>query len=186
MKKDNGLGMVLMIIIICLIIGIIGWGIWLYINMKGNLKENSIKSDMLLIQGACKVCYETNVMNKTEDKLIGTKMSEIENNEEITKSIIDDFKAMNIVKEKDYDKYYVLTNEDLKNLKLEVTNHEGSYYIIGYEKDDVIITMGYKGKFRLAELNGEKLPEDEEEESDENDSEDEEEEDSEESSDNDE
>lgn len=176
MKKENGLGITLMIIIICLILVIAGWGIYLYINMKNNVKENSIKSDMLLIEGACKVCYETNVMNKTTDELIGTKLSEIENNEEITKTIIDDFKAMNIVKEKDYDNYYVLTNKDLEDLKVSVTNHEGSYYIVGYEKDDIIITMGFEGKYRLAEFTGNPIPEDEEEQEDESEEDDVEEE----------
>ena len=167
MKKENGLGIILMIIIICLIVVIAGWGVYLYINIKSDVKENSIKSDMLLIEGACRVCYETNVMNKTTDELIGTKLSEIEDNEEITKTIIDDFKAMNIVKEKDYDNYYVLTNKDLEELKVAVTNHEGSYYIVGYEKDDIIITMGYEGKYRLAEFTGDPIPEDDDEEEEE-------------------
>ncbi|MBR3133988.1 MAG: hypothetical protein IKG56_00820 [Clostridia bacterium] len=155
MKKESGLGIVLMIIIVCAIVAVaVGLFYW-YRNLKNDVKDSSVKSDMLLIEGAGKVSYESNVMNKTTDKLIGTKISEVEKNENIDKYIIEAFKATNTIDEGDYDKYYILTNDDLKELKLEVTNKEGSYYIIGYEKDDVIITEGYEGKYRLSEINKE-------------------------------
>ena len=153
MKKESGLGIVLMIIIVCAIVAVAGGLFYWYRNLKNDVKDSSVKSDMLLIEGAAKVSYESNVMNKTTDKLVGTKISDVDNNENIDKYIIETFKATNTIAEGDYDKYYILTNDDLKELKLEVTNKEGSYYIIGYEKDDVIITEGYDGKYRLSEMN---------------------------------
>ena len=181
MKRENGLGMVLMIIIIIIICLVATGVIYFYFQKKSDIRENSVKSDMLLIQGACKVNYESNVMKKTTDELIGTKLSETDDNENIDKDIINGFKETQVIEEDEYDKYYVLTNEDLKELKLEVTNREGAYYVVGYEKDDVIITMGYNGKFHLSEIEDEdKDKEDSSEQEEKSDSEDKEKEESEE------
>lgn len=162
MKKEDGLGVVLMIFLIVLICAVLGGMFFWYKDLKSDARENSVKSNMLLIQGAGKVSYEYNVMNKTTDKLIGTKLSEVDNNEKIDKGVINPFKQTNTIEEGEYDKYYVLTNEDLANLKLEVKNEEGSYYIIGYEKDEVIITKGYEGKYKLSDINKEDKKDNEE------------------------
>ena len=179
MKRENGLGMILMIIIVIIICLVAAVTIYFYFNRKSDIRDNSVKSDMLLIQGACKVNYESNVMKKTTDELIGTKLSETDDNEDIDKDVINGFKEKQVVKEDDYDKYYVLTNKDLKELKLEVTNREGAYYLIGYEKEDVIITSGYNGKYHLSELETEET-EDSSEQEEKSDSEDKEKEESEE------
>ena len=60
-----------------------------------------------------------------------------------------------ILKVSSYEKYYCLNNENLKQLKLEIENEENSYYLINYDDDEVIITSGYNGKYKLSEINTE-------------------------------
>lgn len=134
------------------IIVIIGLTLFMLREKREDLNENNIQSSMLLIQGACKVLYEDSVMKKTTDNLIGTKISDVENADYINKSIINKFKETNIIEEGDYEKYYILTDTDLENINVYVRNEKDSYYIVGYEKDDIIITKGYNGKYKLSDI----------------------------------
>ena len=59
---------------------------------------------------------------------------------------------MNIIQEADYGKYYCLNNENLKQLNLDIENEEGSYYLVDYDDDIIIITKGYEGKYKLSEI----------------------------------
>lgn len=134
------------------IIVIIGLTLFMLREKREDLNENNIQSSMLLIQGACKVLYEDSVMKKTTDNLIGTKISDVENADYINKSIIDKFKQTNTIEEGDYEKYYILTDTDLEKINVYVRNEKDSYYIVGYEKDDIIITKGYNGKYKLSDI----------------------------------
>ena len=134
------------------IIVIIGLTLFMLREKREDLNENNIQSSMLLIQGACKVLYEDSIMKKTTDNLIGTKISDAENADYINKSIIDKFKQTNTIEEGDYEKYYILTDTDLENINVYVRNEKDSYYIVGYEKDDIIITKGYNGKYKLSDI----------------------------------
>ena len=87
----------------------------------------------------------TNSSVKTNE-VIGEKLSDCNN------EIINEFKAKNIIDESDYDKYYVLTNDDLDALKAYVKNQPNSYYLINYETYEVIITKGYNGCYKLSEI----------------------------------
>ena len=152
LKKENGLGILGIIILIAFICAVIIGFYYIYTKQKDRQKDNDIKSNMLLIQGACSVLYENCVMNKTEDQLIGTKISQIEENEEINKDIINEFKNKNIITEEQYEKYYVLTDGNLSELKVDVKNEADSYYIICYETEEVIITAGYNDKYKLSDI----------------------------------
>lgn len=156
MKREDGLGVVGIVILIAFICAVIYAFYNVYKMQTNTQKDNDIKSNMLLIQGASKVLYESCVMNKTDDKLLGYKLSEIDGIEEINKKIINEFKEKNIIEEGEYEKYYVLTDSNLNELKVDVTNEENAYYIVGYEKNDIIITCGYNGKYRLEDIASDK------------------------------
>lgn len=150
MKKENGLNMIGVILIICAIIAIAAVSI---INIKNNIEDEttkSVKSNMLLIQGATKVAKQNSVAKKTEEPLVGTKLNQVENNE-----IIDNFKSLNIIEESQYEKYYMLSNEDLEKLNIKVWNEEGAYYLVNYDDNEVIITSGVDGKYKLSEMEDE-------------------------------
>lgn len=183
MNKENGKGMIkaliLLVIILCLI-GIIIKSINSNIN---NQKTNSVMSNMLTIKSACKVFNENRLRTKSEEALIGTKISEIKSKEEnkeneeeeqkdeekqdedtkveinVNESLIEEFKKLQVINEDEYSKYYVLTNENLEELKLDVTNEKDSYYLINYETNEVIFTKGYEGKYKLSDI--EKIQEEE-------------------------
>ncbi len=147
MKKEDGLNMLGVIIIICIIIAVVTISI---LNIKKSIKVEStkeIKSNMLLIQGAAKVAKQNDIAKKKENALVGTKLNEIEDNE-----IISNFKALNIIEESAYEKYYMLTNEDLEKLNIKVWNEEGAYYLVNYDDNEVIITSGINGKYKLSDM----------------------------------
>ena len=147
MKNEDGLGIISIIIIILIITGLITGGV-LYINKSLNTEKNEdIKANMLLIQGATRVLKQNSIVQKNTDMFVGTKISEMQDDE-----IINNFKALNIIEEGQYEKYYCLNNEDLKQLNIEVENEEGSYYLVNYDDDIIIITKGYEGKYKLSEI----------------------------------
>ena len=179
MKQENGKGMIkaliLLVIIICVIVVIIK-------SISSNISEqknNNLMANMLTIKSTCKVYNENRLRTKSEEAIIGTKISDInvkeenkeqaedkqneeENKDEdkkidINESVIEEFKNLQVISEEEYSKYYVLTNENLQELNIEVTNEKDSYYLINYETNEVIFTKGYEGKYKLSDI--EKLQE---------------------------
>ena len=147
MKSENGLGIISIIIIIVIIAGLIT-GAVIYINKSLDTeKSEDIKSNMLLIQGATRVLKQNSIVQKNTDMFVGTKISEMQDDD-----IINKFKALNIIEESQYEKYYCLNNDNLKQLNIEVQNEEGSYYLVNYDDDVIIITKGYEGKYKLSEI----------------------------------
>lgn len=153
MRKEKIRSLIGLFIFICIIFAAMGMFYRIFKEKRQYLDESNVKSSMLLIQGACKVIYEDSIMKNDTEKLIGTKISEMENNDEIDKSIIEEFKEKKLIEETDYEKYFILTDDNLEALGMYFKNEKESYYIIGYEKDDVIITKGFNGKYRLSEIN---------------------------------
>ncbi len=66
--------------------------------------------------------------------------------------IVNNFKNTGIITEEEYAKYYVLTDKNLEDLKIKVKNEKNSYYLINYETNEVIITKGYEGKYKISQI----------------------------------
>ena len=109
-------------------------------------KDRNVRADMLLIQGVAKV-KKSRFNSKKSEELVGVKLSDRLDDAIIRKFIID----LNIPAE-DYSKYYILYDEDLKKLELEIKNLDNSLYIVNYDSGEVYITNPYKGKYRLSEI----------------------------------
>ena len=138
MKKEEGMGIIAIALVIILIAGL---GIFAYYFIKNTAEDKrieDIKSNMLLIQGKCKVINETSKVNNNEDNFKGKKLSDIKED-----SIISEFLSKGIIPEDKLDKYYALSNDDLKNIGLDIVNEDASYYIVNYEENTVFITAGY-------------------------------------------
>ncbi len=147
MKSENGLGIISIILIIIVIAAIVTASVF-FINKKiDDSKESDIKSNMLLIEGATKVLKQNSIVQKNTDMFVGTKISDMPDDE-----LINNFKALNIIEESQYEKYYCLNNENLKQLNLDIENEEDSYYLVNYDEDIIIITKGYEGKYKLSEI----------------------------------
>ena len=110
-------------------------------------KDRNVRADMLLIQGVAKVKKSRFNVSKKSEELVGIKLSDRLDDTIIRKFIID----LNIPAE-DYSKYYILYDEDLKKLELEIKNLDNSLYIVNYDSGEVYITNPYKGKYRLSEI----------------------------------
>ena len=138
MKKESGMGLLAIIFIIVLIIVLVVLGYYTVKKITKDKKLEDIKANMLLIQGKCKILEENTKVNKNEDNILGKKVSDMKEDQ-----IVAQFLEKNIIPEDKLDKYYVLSNEDLNNMEIDVQNEENSYYIVNYEEDSVYITKGY-------------------------------------------
>ena len=138
MKKESGMGLLAIIFIIVLIIVLVVLGYYTVKKITKDKKLEDIKANMLLIQGKCKILEENTKVNKNEDNIFGKKVSDMKEDQ-----IVAQFLEKNIIPEDKLDKYYVLSNEDLNNMEIDVQNEENSYYIVNYEEDSVYITKGY-------------------------------------------
>lgn len=138
MKKESGMGLLAIIFIIVLIIVLVVLGYYTVKKITKDKKLEDIKANMLLIQGKCKILEENTKVKKNEDTILGKKVSDMKEDQ-----IVAQFLEKNIIPEDKLDKYYVLSNEDLNNMEIDVQNEENSYYIVNYEEDSVYITKGY-------------------------------------------
>lgn len=147
-NKSGIISMVMVVVMIGVIIAIIVGAIINFDQKRDVKDDNRIKADMLLVQGACKKIKQNQTALKKDDMLVGSKISDIgEDNK-----IISDFKKAGIIEESEYEKYYMLTDDVLKELKIDVSNEKGSYYLFNYDSFEVIITGGIDGKYKLSEM----------------------------------
>ena len=93
-------------------------------------------------------------MNAENNSLKGYKLTELP--EEIS---LQDFYDKSVISPEDYDKYFVLNNEALKECGLgELVNKYDGYFIVNYDDFEVIYTKGYENVnglecYKLSELN---------------------------------
>ena len=137
MKDEKGLGYIQMIIIIVIIAILVGGAVY-FVRVKHNESYiETIKTNMLTVRWKAESFVNSKKAAKEDVTYIGTKASELKDNLEI-KKLFDN----GILNDENAEKYYVLTDENMAELKLDITNEEGSYYLINYENYDVIITKG--------------------------------------------
>ena len=94
---------------------------------------------MLQVQWKIKDYIDKQTVKGEEKQYLGTKLSEMRND-----SILQEFLSNNILSESEYEKYYVLKDENLATAGLEITNYQDSYFIINYETYEVIVSKGCK------------------------------------------
>ena len=138
MKKETGMGIIAIILIILSIIALCFGAYYFVSNFMKKEKNVDIKANMLVIKGKAKVLEETSKVNNNEEGLKGKKLSEMQEDH-----IISEFLTKNIIDSTKLDKYYALRNEDLKEMELDIQNEKDSYYIVNYETEEVYITKGY-------------------------------------------
>ena len=155
-------------LIIALII-IIAIAIVIEVIVENALKESSLqdlRTNMLLIQGKAKT-YTENVNLETanlseEKEEDNTKITEVKNEklkgialENCDEKIKAEAKKAGIEDTKDY---YYLSEQDLKDMQLNIKVKEDEYYLVKYNFQDteVIYTKGYKYNdkiyYKLSEL----------------------------------
>lgn len=139
MKSNKGIGIIKLIIMILFIALIVATAVY-FIRIKYyEARVETIKTDMLQVQWKVKDYIDKQVVKGEEKKYLGTKLNELKDD-----IVLKDFINKNILSEEDYDKYYVLKDENLALAGLEITNYEDSYFLINYETYEIIVTKGCK------------------------------------------
>ena len=123
-----------------IIIALIAFSGVYFARMKYHeLNFQSVKSDMLQVKWKVKSYVDKQIVKGVEDKYLGTKISEIEDDE-----LINEFLKENVLQEDEYDKFYVLKDEDMQKAELQITNYEGSYFLVHYDDYEIVVTKGFE------------------------------------------
>lgn len=144
MKNQNGLTLIGTIFLVLLIAAITFVAVY-YVKLQTEKEKlEDVKTDLLLVQSKVKKVSSDYILQKKDEVLIGTKLSELKENPTIKEFL--NANSINI-DEKDK-KYYVLDKQNLQDLGLtQVELEENSYYVVEYTEGEVYYTQGY-------ELNG--------------------------------
>ena len=125
MKKNNGMGIIKLILMVVLIVVVVATAVYFTRKKYREVKAETIRTDMLQVQWKLKDYIDKQTVKGEEKKYLGTKISEMQDNE-----IIKDFLVKNIISEEEYDKYYVLQDENLAEAGLEITNNPATFHIL--------------------------------------------------------
>ena len=136
----RGITLIALIITIIVLIILAGTVIYSGTGMIKSVNLETIKTNLLLIQGKVELVSQHVDMKEKDAKLTGTKLADMKEDEVIKafleKQIIDS-------ESKDSD-FYVLKEQDLKDLELSnIQMESGMYYIVDYKTNDIITTKGY-------------------------------------------
>lgn len=133
--KRNYVGTYVKMLIVILIIILLMLGV-IYFIKRQYVEENfqTAKTNMLLIEAKIKVIAEKVIMKEKDITYVGTKLSEMQEDEQI-KQLLD--KGIISLDEKAHS-YYVLKKEDLAKLDLATIEKKEGYYIVDYKEIDVI------------------------------------------------
>lgn len=140
MKSEKGLSFLSTAILVVVIALIVCAAVYFIRMQVTKEKSEDIKTDMLLVEAKISKTSGDYTLEKKDEILVGTKLSEMKE-EPVIKEFLD--KELFDPEEKDA-KYYVLNQDNLNELGLEkVTIQEGSYYIVDYASSSVYYTQGY-------------------------------------------
>lgn len=149
MKKENGISLIEIILVVILILIVILWGLKYIKNYFNNQQDEDIKATMLAIQTVITNIKNKHTIDEESNILIGTKL-DIENNQTEYK-ISDELK--NILINMEDSNLYILSNEELINLGVKNANETSTeFYIVDYNSEDIIYSLGINGKYMLSDM----------------------------------
>ena len=125
-----------------LIIAFIVFGVVYYVRMQTTKEElEDMKTDLLLVQAKVKKISSDYILEKKDEILIGTKLTDIKD-----EPIIQEFLNNNSIDIEEKDKkYYAINQQNLDEMGLpQVKLEENSYYIVEYTDGTVYYTKGYE------------------------------------------
>lgn len=142
MKSESGKGTIKWILIICLI-AVVVFLLGKYVmGIYKREKVKNFQADLLLVQAKVEGVKGKYTLNKEENPLKGVKVSE--RTEEYD---LNDFIQQGVLKEEEYEKYYILNDNCLNEMELQslVGKYKG-YFIVNYDDFEVIYTEGYENE----------------------------------------
>ena len=136
MKKENGLTHMTTIFLVIIILVLILVAVRFVELQYKNEESETIKTNMLAIQGKAKIIAEEEKALKKE--LAGIKISDKKEEENIKKLL----EQQNITIDQN-SKYYVLDKENLKEIGLgNIELESDQYYIVNYDNLEILYTKG--------------------------------------------
>ena len=136
MKKENGLTHMTTIFLVIIILVLILVAVRFVELQYKNEESETIKTNMLAIQGKAKIIAEEEKELKKE--LAGIKISDKKEEENIKKLL----EQQNITIDEN-SKYYVLDKENLKEIGLgNIELESDQYYIVNYDNLEILYTKG--------------------------------------------
>lgn len=140
MKEEKGLTYIGMVFLIILIAILVFGAIYFFRIEQWKADLENVKTDMLLIQAKVKNVSNEQTLEKKENVLIGTKISDMEDNDTIKEFLEKDI--IDIKSKKN--NYYVLDQEDLGELEIDqVQLEDNNLCIVDYKTNEVIYTSGF-------------------------------------------
>lgn len=138
-KSKKSIMLILAIIVIAILVFL---GVRYAINFFKQEDVKELQYDILLVKTKTETLKAQNTVNPDENPLRGYQLNQLPENINI-----DSFKAKNIIKEDEYEKYYLLDANCLEKMDLnELINKHPGYYIVNYDSYEVVYTEGYKNK----------------------------------------
>ncbi len=141
MKSQKGLTLAGTIFFV-LIIAFIVFGVVYYVRMQTTKEElEDIKTDLLLVQAKVKKISSDYILEKKDEVLIGTKLTDIKDD-----PVIQEFLNKNSIDIEEKDKkYYAINQQNLDKMGLQqVKLEENAYYVVEYTDGAVYYTKGYE------------------------------------------
>ncbi len=153
-KNNKGISIISLIIIVVIMILLASITAYEANSIVTTAKEQSITTNLLLIQAQIRIINEKTVFENEEQKkqelLLGEQIS---NNS----SMVNTMKDKGIISEEEnIEKFYILSQENLEEMGLNTLNASDGY-IVNYETEEVIYIYGVKnssGKYvyKLSEM----------------------------------
>lgn len=140
MKSERGLTFISTAILV-VIIAALTFGVVYFVRLQLNKGKNEdIKTDILLVEAKVQKLSGEYILEKREEILVGTKLAEMEE-----EPLIKEFLGKELFDPKEKGaKYYVLNQENIREMALEnVELEKDSYYIVDYTSSKVYYTKGY-------------------------------------------
>ncbi len=141
MKEEKGLTYIGMIFLIILIAILVFGAIYFVRIERSKANLENVKTDMLLIQAKIKAVSNEQTLKKKKNVLVGTKISDMKDNNTIKEFLDKDI--INIKSKKN--NYYVLNQKDLEDLEIkQVQLENNNLCIVDYKTNEIIYTLGFQ------------------------------------------
>lgn len=110
------------------------------IDMYSQADSQNASTSLLLAQAKQKLISEKAIIDNKKEGYVGEKLKDC------TIPEIEEFKTLGVIAsdDKNYDSYYVWSQQTLNDLSVNVKLAENEYYIVNYDTNEVITTKGVK------------------------------------------
>jgi len=149
MRKENGITMIALLIIIILVGIVIFSGIKYAQKYMANQEVEDIKANMLAIQSIVTHIRNKHTVDEANTPFIGIYL-ELENNT-TGYNITEKFK--NALMSIEGANLYILNQDELNSNGIkEITVNQTEFYVVDYNSGEVFYSLGIRGKYKLSEI----------------------------------